>query len=444
MPVSYLPHQGSWAGLPDFGLTEQAQKIIYPNTSVSGDLGSDLSSRNQVAPNDVRNISGVQTQWATNTGQTTGYGDAGYEKAKIVAKNLPMAEPGATPTKPNKPNNSNNNTGRGDSRLEQLAKTDRNPVEDREYQDLLAALNPYQGPSDAELNSAYNPVFDYLNQAEGSARGLYDQQLGLYDQQQGNRINELGAERDKQLNTISGLKSDAYDRKQDVLTASRRLYNELGMRNRQMFGGATSAGQAASELQNVEFQRSMASNSRAYEQTMRDIGNREVEVGSQYTLGVSKIKENTDQAKQSLFSDLQNNLLEISRQRAQTESEKANRKLMALDQYRQQLFQVQVAERQAQQQLDIWKQQQDYSLGIYKQQLGLQTKAAGSAFDKYSQGTTTNPNSQYQNVTKANQQAQILMGAKSSDDLQGFAPGIYDRELGQIGSSARPILYNSY
>lgn len=302
-------------------------------------------------------------------------------------------------------------------------------------------MNIPSGPTDAELNAAYDPIFAYLNQAEGQLGGLYNTQMGLIDQQGANRVNELQAERDKSLNTLGKQRSDAMQRKEDVLTSSRRLYNELGMANRQRFGGATSAGQAASELQNIEFQRSNAMNNRAFEETVREIGNREMEVGSQYTLGQSRIREQMDQLKAQAQADFQNNLLEISRERASTEAEKASRKLTSLEQYRQNLLSVAVAERQAQQQLDMWKQQQDYSLQVYKQQLAAQNSAGSGAVNSYFNATTTSPTTQYAPGAVGRQQAQTMTGYRTKDDLQGFAPGIYDREGNQIGSSMGTYQY---
>jgi len=380
-----------------------------------------------------------QTQWNSGAVTSTGGGTlyqspTNYNPAPYSGSTGGQVA-GASTDNSGGGNNSSSGGGGGpsDSRLQQLAKMDRNPVQEQEYQQLLASMQT--GPSDAELNAAYNPIFDYLNQAESGVRNLYNQQNALYDTQAANRKSELATERNTANTKIAQQKSDAQQRKEDVITSSRRLYNELGMANRQRFGGATSAGQAASELQNVEFQRANASNEKSYQSTLREIGNQEMEVQSQYTLGLNRINEQLDQAKQSLYSDFQNNLLEISRQRASTEAEKASRKLNYLEQYRNQLFQLEVARQQSLQELDIWKQQQDYALAMYKQQLGASTAASGNSLTSYVNNTTTNPTSNYAALSQGTRQVSPITGYKSNDELQGFAPGIYDRNGNQIGSS---------
>lgn len=297
------------------------------------------------------------------------------------------------------------------------------------------------GPTDAQLNNAYNPIFDYLNQAKSGLQDAYNRQVGLYGTQEANRQKELQSGLQQSNTALKTQKGKAFQRKEDVITAARRMYNELAMANKQRFGGSTSAGQAASELQSVEWQRSQASTQKAFEQTMREIGNRETEVSSQYQLSLNKIKEQTDAARQQAYSDLQNGLLEISRQRATTEAEKSQRKLNYLDQYRQQLFQVKLAEQQFNQQLQAWKQQQDYGLGIYKQQLAAQQQYAQKATGSLINNTTLKPSTALVPGDTTNQQIPTYTGYMKNDKLlKGFAPGLYDKNGQQIGSSAQPYL----
>lgn len=297
------------------------------------------------------------------------------------------------------------------------------------------------GPSQEELDSAYNPIFEYLNQAQSQLGGAYDRQLGLLMEQEAKRTGDLGLGFQNSQAQIGNLKQDAGQRKEDVITSSRRLYNELGMANRQRFGGASSAGDAANELQSIEMQRSMAGAQRGYETTMREIGTKEMEVNSQYEIAKNNLKMQVDQAKESAYSQFQQGLLDIASQRAQTESQKAQQKLQYLDQYKQQLFQIQLAEQQYQQQMDTWKQQQDYQFAQWKQQLDYTNNQAGSAVQNYNASTTTAPTTAYKTGATKSATQTAPTGYKTRDDLQGYAPGIYNDKYEQIGSAMAPIMY---
>jgi len=296
------------------------------------------------------------------------------------------------------------------------------------------------GPSQEELDGAYNPIFEYLNQAQSQLGGAYDRQLGLLMEQEAKRTGDLGLGFQNSQAQIGNLKQDAGQRKEDVITSSRRLYNELGMANRQRFGGASSAGDAANELQSIEMQRSMAGAQRGYETTMREIGTKEMEVNSQFEIAKNNLKMQVDQAKESAYSQFQQGLLDIANQRAQTESQKAQQKLQYLDQYKQQLFQIQLAEQQYQQQMDTWKQQQDYQFAQWKQQLDYTNNQAGSAVSNYNASTTTAPTTAYKTGATKSATQTAPTGYKTRDDLQGYAPGIY-KDNEQIGSALTPIMY---
>jgi len=293
------------------------------------------------------------------------------------------------------------------------------------------------GPSQEDLDAAYNPIFDYLKQAESQLGGAYDRQLALLLEQEAKRLSELGLGFGNSQQQIGDIKNQAGQRKEDVMTSARRLYNELGMANRQRFGGSSSARQAASELQSVEMQRNTAEAQRGYETTMREIGTKEMEVNSQFEIAKNNLKMQSDQAKESAYSQFQQGLLDIANQKAQTESQKAQQKLQYLEQYKQQLFQIQLAEQQFQQQIDTWKQQQDYQFAQYKQSLDMAGQGAQSSVSGYQQSTTTAPVSQYAPGTNvldklAGKPTQMnAQGYKSRDDLQGYAPGIYDDQMRQ-------------
>lgn len=436
MPVSYTPP-------PYPNPTPYQSPAQGGNAYVTpGTIGPAIPQN--AVPNINQSYANQSTPVSWSTGQVTPASSVNVPNyVQATSQNsTPAGQVAGASSSSDQNNSSNSGGGPADTRLQQLEKMNRNPVQEQEYQSLLSQLNVPAGPSDQQLNSAYDPIFAYLNQAQSTLSDLYNRQNSLYDTQGANRQAELATEKQNSLKTINDLKDQSGQRKEDVMTSARRLYNELGMANKQRFGGSTSAGQAASELQSIEMQRAQASAQKGYEQTMREIGTKEIEVNSQYQVNLNRIKEQVDAAKQQAYSDFQNGLLEIARNRAQTESEKAQRKLNYLDQYKQQLFQVQLADRQMQQELDTWKQQQDYQLAIYKQQLSASSQGASSLVSNYNNQTTTSPTSQYTVGSQVRSQVPSYTGYKSSEDLQGYAPGIYDQNKNLIGSAYQPMYAN--
>lgn len=105
-----------------------------------------------------------------------------------------------------------------------------------------------QGPSEEELNAAYDPIFNYLNQAEQSLRGGFggiNQDIG---NQYGVSANTLGSSKSQNMASLDTSGQKVQQTKEDAMSSARRLYNELIQGFGQRFGGSTSAGEAARTL----------------------------------------------------------------------------------------------------------------------------------------------------------------------------------------------------
>lgn len=395
---------GTWFGLPDFQITEGlAQAGILPNNS---------TYVNPQVINPTGTTTGPTFPTAKPTNKTGGGGSWG--NGEVLGDNKTITDP--------KPDPNPTPSGPGDSELQILAKTDRNPSQESRYQELLRQQGPSQDEINSQINDVYNPTMNYLNQAETAVRDDFPNVLDAAQKTFELAMQELTNSKDINSATIKENKLQAGGRLQDALTSARRLYDELRRGYSQRFGGSTSAGQAATELASVEQQRQMGASNRQYADTARQIEQKNVELEQNYSLGSQKILENKSQEIAQANRDFQNKLLEISAKRAETESAKAQAKLSALQELRNRAYQAQQEALTYQQNLDMWKQQQQADLTSYAQKLQMAGQGSSSAINAFLGGTTTNPTSTLQVGSSGGQNTTpTLTGIKTSkeDELRG-------------------------
>lgn len=255
------------------------------------------------------------------------------------------------------------------------------------------------GPSNAELNSVYDPTMNYLKQAEDYINGQQPQIQSTINSQTDSANAELLGNKNKNLTTINENQQTTQNRYEDALAGARRLYDELRRGYGQRFGGSTSAGQAASELASVEQQRQMGQTGRDYNTAVRQIDQQKVQLEQDYQTGQAKIIEQKNLALQQAQTNFTQQLMQIQSQRAQTESQKAAAKLQALTDLRNQAYQTQQQATQYQQNLDMFYKQQQADLTTYAQKLQLSGQGSSTAINQFLNNTTTNPTSNKQVTT---------------------------------------------
>lgn len=280
----------------------------------------------------------------------------------------------------------------GDSRLNQLSKTSRNPAEESEYQNLLASLN--QGNEDMNnlINEAYGASSSYLDQAESALRSDYPNILSEIDAQKALSLRTADLGKQSTLGTIQEQQTTAEQRNQNVLADARRLYDELNRGYMQRFGGASSAGQAATELSRLEQQRQQGRTQQEFGNTMRQIETARTQVEQKYQEQVYQLDQQTNQAKVDAQRDFQNKLLQISQMRAENETNKAQARLQALQDLRNKIYQIDLQNLQFQQTLAAQKSQADQSLSSYGTQLSGYSDTSNQALTGYSPSVSSTLN----------------------------------------------------
>ena len=321
-PVYTPIHSGSWGGLPDLGLTESLQgKPVQQPVSMNFDYSKGLP--NQPAP--------VQNQSAIDVMVSQGW-DRAAAQQDLLAHPEKIPQLLGQPSGSSGGGNDKTVSKRGDTRATSIIN---DPTAKQDFLNSGMDMDQYLSLIDQEAQKS----LDFLGQQESAVGAEREAALGNIEKQRG--IN----------------KQTAYTAKEDAQTAARRLYNELQMGYRQRFGGASSAGEAAQALTNVEQQRQMAANNRTYQNA------------------VTQVDTSADSAIQSAQSEFRNQLLSIAQNRTAVESEKLQARRQALSDLSNKVFQIQ-------QQRETFKQ----NLQLMQEQARLQNASNLSSL-------TTNPTS---------------------------------------------------
>lgn len=284
--------------------------------------------------------------------------------------------------------------------------------------------NPYenlspQGVSDEEINSIYNPQNEYLNQAEGNLRGQLPGLISEAESQASAQRSLLGDKRTSAFGQLDQSLNAANVNRDNQEAQQRQLLQELGQANQQRFGGASSAGQAASEIQGREFQRNLGGIGQNYQQASQQIQQKRVDVDNEYNTGLQQLQANTQTAINDINRRFQDKLLEITRLRSDNESAKAQARLGALQELRNSIFQINVQKAEFQSALD---QQRNANLSGLQQaesqlsQFVTQGQGAASKFGA-TQGGGMSGVSQQQAANPYQLMGQIT-SSKNNNDLQ--------------------------
>lgn len=243
----------------------------------------------------------------------------------------------------------------------------------------------------AAIDAQYNPQMDYLNSAEqnvrtdqpnvlAAAQGNYDVNKAQLDTGNTTAMNQFGQQTDQ-----------ATQRNLDATDASQRLYQDLNRGYQQRFGGASSAGQAASEIANVEQQRQSGMLARGYADTQRTIEQQRQGVQASYQNNLLQLNQQKQVAIDQANRDFQNKLLDIQKSRADVQGAKASANLQALMNLRSQVFAINQQNTQFQQTLAAQTNQAHLQLQNYQAMVGAGQGATAQAMAGYNTMASTNP-----------------------------------------------------
>jgi hypothetical protein len=277
------------------------------------------------------------------------------------------------------------------------------------------------GPTEADLNQYYQPAYDYLNQYEQNLKGQLPSVLQEAQNQYNTYQSILGANKQQTLGALDVQKSQAQQRQDEANAASRRLFNELQVANQQRFGGSTSAGEAAATLQGRELQRTLGGNQREMGNFLQNYNVQKNQADTSYNTGLLQLQQQKDSAINAANADFQNKMLEIQKNRSGLAQEKAAKSIENLQNYRNQIFQIQMQNAQFQQALQAQKQQSDLQLQNSLAQYQAQAGSGQSALSSLLGNTNLNPTTQFGIGGTNNSGSNAYTGSISSrrEDLTG-------------------------
>lgn len=236
--------------------------------------------------------------------------------------------------------------------------------------------NGNTGDLNTAIDQAYNPAMTYLGQAESQLRADFPGYQGEVNAQYAQGVGQADTARAGALNSINVNQTTGLNQKNDALAGARRLYGELQRGNIQRFGGASSAGGAATEIQGAEMQRQFGSTERQFRDYTTQNEQQKTQLERSYNDQVMQLQTQKSASMNNLTRDFQAKLLSINQARAETEQARSQARVQALYDLKNKAFQIDQQNTAFMQQLQAQKESATVQLDTYAKQLKLQSGSA--------------------------------------------------------------------
>jgi len=243
----------------------------------------------------------------------------------------------------------------------------------------------------AEIDNIYNSTMSYLGGQEQSLRANQPGVEADIGAQYGATRKSAETEKGVGERELATAGTAAGQRKEDALTAGRRLFGELQMGGQQRFGGASSAGQAYGELTGREFQRGQATTQQAYQNAMTKVTELGANLRERFDSAIFNLETQKNSALNQVRQTFQERLSQIDALRAEAGQNKSTMRLDLLSQLRNQVYQINLASVQTQTQLNAQKQNAEQELSAVTNAVNSAQTGAGTATSNLMGATTTNP-----------------------------------------------------
>jgi hypothetical protein len=245
------------------------------------------------------------------------------------------------------------------------------------------STQPSQPSQQDLINQQFDPIMSYLDSAASGASGNLNDVLSQAEGDYNANAATAGANNQNAQDQFAQQTSSAGLQNQQTTADTNQLYNELNQGYHQRFGGSSSAGEAASQISAMEQQRQSGANQRQYNQTVQQIMTQSQAVTRNYQASILQLQQAEQAAKNQAQAAYQNTINQINQERAQTQSAKATANLNALQDLRNNLYQISSQSGQYQQALQSQTATSQQALSQYAQQVGSATQAGSSALNQY-------------------------------------------------------------
>ena len=255
------------------------------------------------------------------------------------------------------------------------------PASDTDY---LASLY-------SEIDKIYGETMGLLGNQESSLTANQGTVNADIEAQYGASKQSLGTEKTIGERSLTEAGTQAGQTKENALTAGTRLYNELQQGGVQRFGGASSAGQAYSEISGREYQRGQAGTQQAYQNAMTKITTLKSNLQDKYDSSIYNLEVQKNSAITEARRGFQEQLANIESMKVEAGQNKSTQRLELLQNLRNQVYQINLASVQTSTALAQQQQQATAQLAQYEQLVNSTNTSAGQQNDLLSSATTTNP-----------------------------------------------------
>jgi hypothetical protein len=211
------------------------------------------------------------------------------------------------------------------------------------------------------------------------------------EQQYATSLSNIENQKTQGERELAAQEQAAGTRKEDALSAARRLYDELRRGGLQRFGGASSAGQAFTELTAQEQQRQSGNIWQAYQQTLDNLNNYKANLLDNFAQSQKELELAKTSALQQAYSDYQNRLDEIRAKKGETESAKAQTALEELNNLRNKVYQINLQSLNLAQTLAANKQMALSTVDQYSQKVAQSILGGSTSYQNLVNATTTSP-----------------------------------------------------
>lgn len=250
------------------------------------------------------------------------------------------------------------NGGGGDSAFDILAKTDRNPEQERQYQEMLWQQRAEQDRRQQEeyarqVNESYGPHMNFLNEwlqgvqgAQATKSANLKKDYDIYSGRIPGEEKQLLGQLDASERTLANTNQSAFDQ-------AVRAYNSLKQQGQVRAGAGSSLGGALGELAAKEFARAQGVIGQ-----QATAGQQQIEQArQQISTFISQKKQDLDiqlrAAQQALDENFRTEIAQINANRAATEGQKTRDKMAALQNTIAQAQQLKTTAQQFQQELAL-------------------------------------------------------------------------------------------
>ena len=276
---------------------------------------------------------------------------------------------------------------------------------------------------EGQMDAVYNPQFDYLSQTEQ----FYKNQLPGYQQEanQNYDVNKqlLGTSLSNAQTGINTQETTGKRATEDAMAKARRVFMEQQIGNQQRFGGSSSAGGAMSELLARNLQSEQGQIGRQATDYTQQIGQLRQQAQQKFDDSVLQLEQQKQKALNDIQREFDQKMMEIGSNRTQLTSAKAQMKLQALMDLRNQTFAVQQQEAQFKQALQMQLAQSQGSAGAGAGSLAGVQNDANTAGKNYAgtlgsnQYGLTSDNKQYQSYAQPQYVGSIKKSVTGKDEL---------------------------